>query len=154
VNAIVSSSTRPARNRSSDCLLRLGLSLDAWISGAFGLVLLAGGGLLNDALGMSATFLWAVGGVCLAYAGVLWLLQISPVSAAPAGWSVVVANSIWVTASLVLLVLGPLRLTPLGIGFVVLQALAVGSLTCVQLVGVRRARQAHTLMHIRKEFTL
>jgi len=120
-------------------LLRLGLSLDAWLSGGLGLVLLAGGGLLSDALGISATFLWAVGGICLAYAAVLWLLQMSPISSAAAGWSVVVANSILVAASLLLLVLGPLQLTSLGDAFVVLQAFAVGSLACLQLVGVRRA---------------
>jgi hypothetical protein len=42
---------------------------------------------------MSATFLSATGDVCLAHAGALWLPQMSSISSARAGWSVVVRDA-------------------------------------------------------------
>lgn len=122
-----------------DRLLRLTVRLDAWLSGAFGVVLLATGGLVGGPLGIPPTALGAIGAVCLIYAGTLWLLQARPLIPAAAGWAVIGANCVWVAASVLLVLLGWLPLTPLGIGCALLQALAVCVLADMQWLAVRRA---------------
>ena len=139
MSAILSSSKPSATFGNNDQLLRLGLRLDAAVSGAFGLVLLAGGGLMAALLGMPAAFLWAVGGVCLAYAALLFLVQSRRTLSPATGWTFVIANSGWVAVSILLVVFEWLPLTPLGMGFTVLQAFVVGGLAYVQWLGLRRA---------------
>ena len=84
-------------------LLRLAIRLDAWISGAFGIAMLVGSDLLMHAVGAPSTFLRAVSGVYLVYAGVLFVLQTRWSIARRAAWTVVVANTVWVILSLLLL---------------------------------------------------
>ena len=139
MNTIVSSSNLSAAVGGSDQLFRRALRVDACVSGAFGVLLLASGGFVAGLLGMPSTFLWAIGGVCLAYAGVLLLVQTRPALSAATGSIFVLANSVWVVASLLLVVLRWLPLTPPGIGFVLLQAIVVGGLAYLQWLGVRRA---------------
>lgn len=139
VNTIASSSNSSTFD-SSDQVLRLGLRLDAGVSGAFGLVLLAGGGLLAGLLGTPATFLWAVGGVCLAYAAVLMLAQARLVISTAIGWTFFIANCVWVVASVLVVGFQWLPFTALGSGFTVLQACVVAGLAYLQWIGLQRAR--------------
>jgi len=120
-------------------VLRRAVQLDAVVSGAFGLVLLVAGPFLVEVLGAPLAVLWPVAVVCLGYAAALWLVQARPRISAGAAWSIVALNLVWAAASVVLVVLGWLPLTVLGVGFVILQALVVAALADAQFVGLRRA---------------
>jgi hypothetical protein len=137
MNTLVSPGLVSVRGQRGE-LLRLAIRLDAWISGAFGIALLVGGGPLMDALGAPSTFLWAVGGVCLVYAGVLFVLQTRGSIARRAAWTVVVANTVWVILSLLLLS-SWLPLTPLGVALVLAHA-GVAALADLQLVALVREK--------------
>src|SRR5262245_51812969 len=135
MNTIISSSqtgTLGARGG----LLRLAVRLDAWVSGVFGVVLLVGASALYDLLGTPSMFLLAVGGVCVLYAGALWVLQSRPPVSAGAGLVVVATNAAWVAASVLLVLFGWLPLTQLGAALVLLQAVAVATLADLQLVAL------------------
>jgi hypothetical protein len=120
-------------------VLRRALQLDSVVSGAFGVLLLVGGPFLVDVLGAPLALLWPVAVVCLVYAAVLWLVQARPRISAVTAWSIVGLNLVWAAASIVLVVLGWLPLTVLGVAFVILQAVVVAALADAQFVGLRRA---------------
>jgi hypothetical protein len=120
-------------------LLRLTLLVDGLVSGAMGLLLLAGGGLLADLLGLPETLLRGAGVVLLPFAAwVLWLGRTTQPNARGA-IAVIAVNIAWVAASLLLLVAGWVTPTGLGIAFVIVQAAAVGLFAQLQHVGWRRA---------------
>jgi hypothetical protein len=119
-------------------LLRVSFRLDALVSGTFGALLLLAGPLLTDFLGAPLTLLWPVGAVALAYAVALWLAERRPRIDAATAWTVIALNIGWAGASVLLLVLGALPLTTLGVGFVVLQAIVVAGFADLQFVGLRR----------------
>jgi hypothetical protein len=139
MNTLVSPGLVSVRGQRGE-LLRLAIRLDAWISGAFGIALLVGGGPFMDALGAPSTFLWAVGGVCLVYAGALFVLQTRGSIARRAAWTVVVANTVWVILSLLLLVSSWLPVTPLGVALLLAQAAGVAALADLQLVALVRQK--------------
>jgi hypothetical protein len=136
----IASPVRPTTPDARDGLLRSGIRLDASVSGAFGFALLVSGGLLADMVGIPLRWLLAVGGVCLLYAASLWLLHTCARVSQCAGLAVIVANATWVAGSGLLVAFGWLPLTVLGVGFVLLQAIAVAGLTGLQVVGLRRMR--------------
>jgi hypothetical protein len=70
--------------------------------------------------------MWSVGAVCVGYAAVLWGLQRRAAVSRGAGTAVIG---------------GWLPLTGLGVGLMVVQALAVAGLADLQLVGLRRVAQ-------------
>jgi hypothetical protein len=120
-------------------LLRVSLRLDALVSAAFGALLLLAGPVLTDLLGAPLALLWPVGAVALAYAVGLWVLERQPRVAGSAAWTVIALNAAWAAASVLLLVLGGLPLTGLGIAFVLLQALIVAGFADLQFLGLRRS---------------
>jgi hypothetical protein len=120
-------------------LLRTALRLDALVSAGFGVLVLLGGPLLADVLGLPAGLLWPVGGVVVAYAAGLWLAQARTPISVSIGWSVIALNVAWASASVVAVVLGWWPLTGLGMTFVLLQAVVVAGFADLQFVGVRRA---------------
>ena len=122
--------------------LRLALRLDAAACGAFGVLLAAGGALLEDPLGIPATVLVPVGGFLLVYAAGLWLLGSRPRLARPAVLAVVAGNLLWAGASVVAAVAGWWSPTVAGTVFVLAQAAAVVLLSELQVSGLRRARTA------------
>jgi hypothetical protein len=61
-----------------DRLLRQSLRLDAAASGAMGVLLAAGGTLLDDLFGIPSAVLVSVGGFLVVYAAALWLLGAVP----------------------------------------------------------------------------
>jgi hypothetical protein len=122
--------------------LRLALRLDAAASGALGVLLAAGGALLDDLLGIPAGVLVPVGGFLILYAAGLWLVgSRSPVSR-PAVWVVAIGNLGWVAASVVAAAAGWWSPTAAGTAFVLVQAAAVVVFAELQLSGLRRARSA------------
>ena len=122
--------------------LRLALRLDAAASGAMGVLLAAGGALLDDPLGIPAAVLVPVGGFLVVYAAGLWLLGSRPRLGRPAVQVVVAGNLLWVAASVVAAIAGWWSPTTAGTVFVLAQAAAVVVLTELQLTGLRRARTA------------
>jgi hypothetical protein len=126
-------------------LLRGSLLADGLVSGAMGLLLLAGGGLAAGLLGLPEVLLRGAGLVLLPFAaGVLWLGR-EPLPNLAGVKAVIGVNIAWVTSSVLLLGAGWIAPSGLGIAFVVGQALAVAVFAELQYVGWRRvARRAAT----------
>lgn len=121
-------------------LLRRSLQLDAAASGALGVLLAAGGAVLDGPLGIPAAVLVAVGGFLVLYGAALWLLGLRPRLSRPAVKVVVAGNLVWVAASVLAAVAGWWSPTTLGTVLVVAQAAAVALFAELQLTGLRRAR--------------
>jgi hypothetical protein len=123
----------------SSPFLRNALLLDAAASGATGLLLIAGAGLLEGLLGLPVALMRGAGLVLVPYvAFVVWAGTREPI---PAGSvrAIVVANAAWAIASVFLLV-GTLTPTVLGTAFVLGQALAVALLGELQYVALKRGQ--------------
>jgi hypothetical protein len=123
-------------------LLRLSLRLDAASSGALGVLLAAGGALLDELLGIPTAVLVAVGGFLVAYAAALWLIGSRPEVSRPAVRLVAAGNLLWVAASVVTVVAGWWSPTALGTGLVIAQAAAVALFAELQLTALRRVHLA------------
>jgi hypothetical protein len=94
---------------------------------------------LADWLGAPLSLLWSVGVFVLAWAVVLWRIESRPRVSPRTAWTIIALNTLWVIQSVLLVVLGWVPLTGLGVAFVLAQAAAVLALTDLQFVGVRRA---------------
>jgi hypothetical protein len=122
----------------SSTFLRRALMLDAVASGAAGLLMIAGAGLLEGLLGLPAALLRGAGLVLVPYvAFVIWAGTRETVSR-PAVGTIVAANALWAAASALLLVSGWVAPTALGYAFVIGQAVVVALLGELQYVGLRR----------------
>ena len=117
--------------------LRIALAADAVASGGMGLLLALGAGLLSPWLGLSRPLLLGAGLALLPFAAfVAWTALRRP---PPAGATraILAINGAWIVASLVFVVMPPAPLTPLGVVFIMVQALAVLVLTLAQWVALR-----------------
>jgi hypothetical protein len=123
-------------------LLRLSVRLDAAASGALGVLLAAGGTLLDDPLGIPTPVLVTVGGFLVAYAAALWLIGSRPEVSRPAVRLVAAGNLLWVAASVLAVAAGWWSPTALGTGLVLAQAAAVALFAELQFTGLRRVRPA------------
>jgi hypothetical protein len=122
----------------SSTFLRRALMLDAVASGAAGLLMIAGAGLLEGLLGLPAALLRGAGLVLVPYvAFVIWAGTRETVSR-PAVGTIIAANALWAAASALLLVSGWVAPTALGYAFVIGQAVVVALLGELQYVGLRR----------------
>src|SRR5262245_65686767 len=118
--------------------LHRALMLDAVASGAAGLLMIAGAGLLEGLLGLPAALLRGAGLVLVPYvAFVVWAGTREAISR-PAVWTIVAANALWAIASGLLLVSGLVAPTLLGYAFVIGQAVVVAVLGELQYIGLRR----------------
>jgi hypothetical protein len=133
---------QPTLDVGGDRLLRQSLRLDAAASGALGVLLAAGGALLDELLGIPTAVLVAVGGFLVAYAAALWLVGSRPEVSRPAARLVAAGNLLWVAASVVAVAAGWWSPTALGTGLVIAQAAAVALFAELQLTGLRRVRPA------------
>lgn len=125
-------------NDQSSAFLRRALLLDAVVSGATGLLMIAGAGLVEGLLGLPAALLRGAGLVLVPYvAFVAYTGTRGPISR-PAVWAVVAANALWAVASALLLVSGWVAPTALGYAFVIGQAVVVLLLGELQYIGLRR----------------
>ena len=119
-------------------LLRLSVRLDAAASGALGVLLAAGGALLDGLLGIPTAVLVPVGGLLVAYAAALWLIGSRPEVSRPAVRLVAAGNLLWVAASALAVAAGWWSPTALGTALLVAQAAAVALFAALQLTGLRR----------------
>ncbi|MBO0763581.1 MAG: hypothetical protein J2P50_03165 [Hyphomicrobiaceae bacterium] len=122
----------------SFAFLRRALLLDATASGATGLLLIAGAGLLEGLLGLPAAILRGAGLLLLPYVACVAFTGTRAALAPPAVRAIIAANLLWAAASVALLASGWVAPTALGYAFVIAQAAVVALLGELQYVGVRR----------------
>jgi hypothetical protein len=118
--------------------LRSILLVDGIVSGAMGLLLLAGAGVLNSALDLPTVFLRGVGVVLLPWFTVVIVIATRTVISRVAVRFVITINLGWVAASIVLLFTGWVEPNALGIAFI-LQAIAV---VCFALAQIAKQLEA------------
>jgi hypothetical protein len=118
--------------------LRRVLLADALVSGATGLLMALGGGLLSNLLDLPQALLRYAGLFLLPYALFVGYLGTRVYPARPAVWAVIGANLLWTLDSLLMLLLGWVQPNLLGYGFVIAQAVVVGLFAELQFVGLRR----------------
>ncbi len=126
--------------RASDTqtFLRRVLTLDAVTSGAMGLMLIAGAGLLGPMLNLPVPLLRGVGLSLIPFVAlVAYAATRSPASRSLA-LTVAVLNAVWVVASIGLLMSGLVAPNILGTVFVAAQAVVVGIFAELQIIGARR----------------
>jgi hypothetical protein len=126
--------------RASDAqtFLRRVLTLDAVTSGAMGLMLIAGAGLLGPMLNLPVPLLRGVGLSLIPFVAlVAYAATRSPASRSIA-LTVAVLNAVWVVASIGLLMSGLVAPNILGTVFVAAQAVVVGIFAELQIIGARR----------------
>ncbi|WBX84788.1 hypothetical protein [Sphingosinicella microcystinivorans] len=123
---------------SPDSFTRRTLLLDAAMSGACAVLLVAGAGALADPLGLPEALLRVSGLVLVPFVGLLvWLMRAGSPSAIGVR-AVVAINLAWVAASAALLFSGLVDPTSLGTAFVIVQALAVLVFAELQIAALRR----------------
>ena len=120
-------------------LLRFALLIDAAASGATGLLLIAGAGLLTSWLALPVDLMRAAGLILVPYVAFVAYVGTRPEISRTAVWTVIAANAVWVVASAGLLVSGLVAPTALGYAFVIAQAVAVGVFAELQFIALRRA---------------
>lgn len=126
--------------RSSFLTLKQALLTDAAVSGAVGLLSLAGTRWLGSVLDLPAALLAGSGAFMTVYAvGLVMLGNRRPVPK-PGVRIVVGGNLVWAAACLVLLFSGWLAPNALGAGFIVVQIMAVLIFAEVQVLALRASR--------------
>ena len=118
--------------------LQVALLADAAASGASAALLVTGAGFLESWLGLPVTLMREVGLVLIPYVIVVAFMALRPTTSIGAVTTIVAINLTWTVASALLLVSGWVVPTMLGIAFVLVQGLAVGTLGVIQYVCLRR----------------
>ena len=123
----------------SNLFLRYALLADAIASGATGLLMIAGADLLTGILGLPVVLMRESGLLLLPYVALVALVGTRDHIALGAVKTIIALNVLWVLGSVGLLVGGFVTPTALGYAFVIMQAVAVGVLAELQIIGLRRA---------------
>lgn len=132
----------PASPFAPSPFLRGLLIADAATSAGMGVLLMAGADMMMIPLGIPAVILHYAGLVLFPFAAVVLYLGTRRWVARGAIWAVVGCNLFWVLESIMLLAGGWIAPTPLGYGFVVVQAVAVAVVAELQMLALLRARKA------------
>lgn len=122
----------------SPTFLRRALMLDALASGATGLLMFAGAGLVEGLLGLPAALLRGAGMVLMPYVAFVVYAGTLEIISRAAVWTIIAANVAWAAAGALLLVSGWVAPTALGYAFVIAQAVVVALLGELQYMGLRR----------------
>ena len=115
------------------------LLLDACVSTAAGLLMVAGSSLLSPLLGLPQPLLFWAGITIFPFVALLIFLSRQRSVSRLLLVDVVGLNVLWVVASVALVTVGPVAPTALGIAFVLAQAAAVGLFAILQWSAMRRA---------------
>lgn len=118
--------------------LRGSMLADAVISGATGLLMLAGAGVLTSWLGVPAALMRYAGLILLPFAAMVLYLARTPLVSRAGVRLVIALNVAWVAASILVLVAGWIEPTTLGMAFVIFQAVVVAGFAELQHTGLRR----------------
>ena len=119
--------------------LRFALLADAAASGATGLMMIAGAGLLEGLLGLPTALMREAGLVLVPYVAFVAYVGTRETISRPAVQATIALNVLWVAASIGLLMSGYVAPTVLGYAFVIVQAVVVGVFAELQLIGLRRS---------------
>lgn len=130
------------RTTDAATFLRRLLAFDAITSGAMGLKLVVGAGLVAPWLGLPEPLLRIAGLVLLPFAVAVAVLAARAPSSRGAVMAIAAVNALWVVASLGLLVSGLVAPTLFGMVFVAAQAIVVAVFAHFQLTAVRRLTAA------------
>ncbi len=122
----------------SRSFLRHVLLADGIVSGGTGLLLAAGAPIAGPVLGLTSGLLIGGGAFLVAFGAALVLAARKGSPSPEFARGVVGVNIAWVAASIAFALLGPASVTALGTAFVVLQAVVVGVLAELQIMGLRR----------------
>ena len=122
--------------------LRRALLADAIVSGAMALLLAFAAGALTSLLGLPEALLRETGLFLIAYAAFVGFLGSRAAMQKPLVLLVIVGNAAWTLASIALLMSGAVSPNLLGVGFVVMQAIAVGVFAELQFIGLRKSAAA------------
>lgn len=122
-----------------DTFLRYALIADAVASGATGLLMIAGADLLTGLLGLPVALMRESGLLLVPYVALVAFVGTRAVIPFAAVKAIIALNVLWVLGSVGLLVGGFVTPTLPGYAFVIMQAIAVGVLAELQIIGLRRA---------------
>jgi hypothetical protein len=122
--------------------LRFALLADAAASGATGLMLIAGAGLLDGLLGLPVALMREAGLLLVPYVAFVAYVGTRETISRLAVQATIAINLLWVAASIGLLMSGYVAPTVLGYAFVIFQAVVVGVFAELQLIGLRRSAAA------------
>jgi len=122
--------------------LRWTLLADAATCVATGLLMMLGSGQLEQLLGLPAGLFRYAGGSLLPFAAFLVILAKRENLSTQGVWTVIVLNTIWTAASLLLLMTGRVAPTELGYTFVIAQALGVAVFAGLEYFGLRKSATA------------
>ena len=122
--------------------LRYALIADAVASGATGLLMIAGADLLTGLLGLPVPLMREAGLLLVPYVALVAFVGTREAIPFTAVKAIIALNVLWVLGSVGLLVGGFVAPTLLGYAFVIVQAVAVGVLAELQIIGLRRADTA------------
>jgi hypothetical protein len=120
--------------------LRFALLADAAASGATGLMMIAGAGLLDGLLGLPVALMREAGLLLVPYVAFVVYVGTRETISRPAVQATIAMNVVWVVASVGLLMSGYVAPTVLGYAFVIFQAVVVGVFAELQLIGLRRSQ--------------
>lgn len=123
-----------------DTFLRYALLADAVVSGATGLLLIAGADLLAGLLGLPVALMREAGLLLVPYVALVAFVGTREAISRPAVQAIIALNVLWVAGSIGLLTSGFVAPTMLGTAFVIAQAVAVGAFAELQFIGLRRAQ--------------
>lgn len=127
---------------SSPNLLRYALIGDAVASGATGLLMIAGAGILSDLLGLPQQLLMVAGLILMPFTAMVAYLATRQTPSPGSVWSVILINIAWVAASAFVLFGGVVSPTVLGYAFIAAQAIVVFAFADFQFFGLRNAQAA------------
>jgi hypothetical protein len=119
--------------------LRYALLADAIASGATGLLLIAGAGLLEGLLNIPVALAREAGLVLIPYVAFVATVGTRENIMRGAVWAIIAANAVWALASVALLVSGWIAPNVLGVIFVAMQAAVVAVFGELQFIGLRRS---------------
>lgn len=122
----------------SNPFLRNALLLDAAATGATGLLLIGGAGVLEGLLGLPAALMRTAGLLLVPFVAFVTWAGTRERVAQGAVTLIIAVNVLWVVASVCLLVSGLVAPTLLGYAFVLAQAVTVALFAELQHVGLRR----------------
>ncbi|MBG0827093.1 hypothetical protein HS041_04870 [Planomonospora sp. ID67723] len=119
-------------------LLARALQADAILTGGFAVILAAAAAPLAGLLGLPEPLLRWAGIGLLPFVAFLAYLATRPAPARRGVQAVIAVNALWVVDSIALLFTGWVDPNPLGVAFVVAQALLVAAFAEFQYMGLRR----------------
>ncbi|MCP3801630.1 hypothetical protein NLX83_20420 [Allokutzneria sp. A3M-2-11 16] len=125
-------------NTRKDAFLRVVLKIDGVGTGANGAAYLLAAGLIGPLLGLPAGVLTPVGAFLLAVGIAVWFVGTRATINPKAVWSVALVNLVWSVDSLAVAFSGWFPLTDWGVFYVVFQAVVVGALAVLQIIGLRK----------------